>query len=130
MSKKTYGLFLTESTLLLLGIHLILGPKLCVLGTYSYIQNHGGYLQKLVNYLNSKQLLEVITDKVDKFPYKDNGDLQRLTNVFYECETWMEEEFKMDSFKGSYAQACSILSLIERLLYTCGIMITIICRIA
>jgi len=105
MSKKTYGLFLTESTLLLFFIYLFRGRRVCILGTYSYIQNHGGYLQKIVNSLYARGIVEITSDKIDLFPYKDVGDFQRLTNVFSECERWMENEFKIGTISGSYSLA-------------------------
>lgn len=103
---KVYGIFLTERTILRFFLYLALRRKVCILGVYSYLQNHGGYLQTLVNYLHDKHRVEIISEKKDQFPYKDNGDFQRLTNIFSEAEPWMEQQFKMDSFSGEYALAC------------------------
>jgi hypothetical protein len=106
MGNKSYGIFLTERSMLRFLVYLILGRKICVLGTYSYVQNHGGFLQKLVSRLHARKVIEVVADRASQFPYKDNGDFQRLTNIFSEAEPWMENEFEMPSMEGSYALAC------------------------
>ncbi|RYE38156.1 MAG: hypothetical protein EOP48_27520 [Sphingobacteriales bacterium] len=105
MQKKYYGVYLTELTLLNLIWHLVLDRPICILGCYSYIQNHGGILQKLVAKLHRKGLVELVEDFKDLFPYKDNGDFQRLTNAFSEYEPWMEKQFKMNLLKGRYSLA-------------------------
>lgn len=105
MQKKYYPIYLTEVTLLTLTWHLILGRPICILGCYSYFQNHGGILQKIATKLHGKRLVNIVDDFKELFPYKDNGDFQRLTNAFSESEPWMEKQFKMDSLTGSYALA-------------------------
>ncbi len=105
-NKAVYGIFLTERSLLRLLIFLLLKRRVFILGAYSYLQNHGGLMQQLVNRLYAKHLVEKIDYEDDIFPYKDSGDFQRLTNVFGECEEWMEKEFTMHAFSGEYALAC------------------------
>ena len=104
--KKPYGIFLTERTLISFLFGLLFGRKYCVLEVYSYLQNRSGYLQKVVNYFRQKGNIEIRSDRYDEFPYKDSGDLRRLTDVFSECELWMEKQFQMESIKGEFAQAC------------------------
>jgi hypothetical protein len=106
MQKRIYGIYLTELTLPKFLIFIALRREICVLGAYSYIQNHGGYLEKLVTKLKVKNIVKTISDFDNYFPYKDSGDLQRLTNVFSESEGWMESQFKFNSIKGEYALAC------------------------
>ena len=104
--KRPYGIFLTERTFLSFLFGLLFGRKYCVLEVYSYFQNGSGYLQKVVNYFHQKGDIEIRSDRLDEFPYKDSGDLRRLTDVFSECESWMEKQFQMGHIKGKFSQAC------------------------
>jgi hypothetical protein len=106
MKEKVYAIYLTEITLPQFLIFIALRRKICILGAYSYFQNHGGYLQKLVTKLKAKGTIKTLTDYENLFPYKDSGDFQRLTNAFSESEPWMERQFNLSSLKGVYALAC------------------------
>ncbi len=106
MQKHTHGIYLTEVTLPKFLIFIAIGREICVLGAYSYIQNHGGYLEKFVTKLKAKNIVKTISDFDNLIPYKDAGDFQRLTNVFSESEAWMESQFNLNFLKGDYALAC------------------------
>ena len=106
MKKNVYGIFITEWNLLKFILLVFIGRKYCVIGVYSYLQNHEGYLLKIIDFLHKKKLIEKKSDRDDQFPYKNSGDLRRLTDVFSECEEWMEEQFQMSKYVGEYSQVC------------------------
>ena len=57
MQKKVEGIFLTELTLFKFIFNIFfLKKKYCVLSVYSYIFNHGSYLQIIVDSLRQKNI--------------------------------------------------------------------------
>jgi hypothetical protein len=105
MQKKVKGIFLTELNFLRFIFNIFfLNKKYCVLDTYSYLFNHGGYLKNIVNKLHKKQFLEIIDDHSNEIPYLDTGDCKRLTDVFAVSEDWMNEMFNMQK-KGYYGNS-------------------------
>ncbi|MDP3683733.1 MAG: hypothetical protein Q8S01_07345, partial [Ignavibacteria bacterium] len=106
MPEKINGIYLTELTFFKLIWYLILRRQICILGAYSYIQNHGGIFEQIVTKLHTRGMVKTINDFKHLLPYKDSGDFQRLTNAFSESEPWMEIQFKLGTLRGSYALAC------------------------
>ena len=94
--------FINEINLLGILLLILINRKFCVIGGYSYIFGHGSYIQRIIDFLSKKGLIEVKEDRLNEIPYKDFGDFQRLNNFFQESEKWMECEFKFNFIKGNY----------------------------
>ncbi len=105
MNKKVEGIFLTEFNFLkFIFLIFFLKKKYCVLDTYSYIFNHGSYLEKFVKWLSDKKYIETIKDRSNEIPYVDTGDCKRLTDIFSVSEEWMNKRFHMNK-RGYYGNS-------------------------
>ena len=104
MQREIEGIFLTELNFLKFILNIfLLKKKYCVLHTYSYIFNHGSYLNKIVEDLHKKKYIETIYDKSSELPYFDTGDCKRLSDVFAVSENWLNISFNMkqDGYYGN-----------------------------
>jgi len=105
MEKKFNGIFLTELNFIIFIFNIFfLRKKYCVIRTYSYVFNHGSFLQKIVDILHKKNLIKLKDDFSDEIPYHDTGDCKRLTDVFAVSEDWMNSYFNFHKY-GYYQNA-------------------------
>ena len=64
-----------------------------VLEQRSILQGHEGLVGRLVNWLRACDRIKTLSDMPNLEKFRDAGDFQRLTNVFAECEDWLEQKF-------------------------------------
>jgi hypothetical protein len=70
----------------------------CALAPRTLVQGHSGLIGLVVEKLRSMGRVKTVADFPDLPPFRDAGDCWRLTNVFAESETWLEDRL---GFAGS-----------------------------